>query len=85
MILSEEQQMVRDMARDFSREKLAPFAADWDREHRFPTEAIAEMASLGFMGMTDVEFIRVDALAYGPEAVEKSMNAANEKIAAIAA
>lgn len=41
--------------------------------------------ALGFMGMTDVEFIRVDALAYGPEAVEKSMAAANEKIAAIAA
>lgn len=41
--------------------------------------------ALGFMGMTDVEFIRVDALAYGPEAVEKSMTAANEKIAAIAA
>ena len=51
MILSEEQQMVRDMARDFSREKLAPFAAEWDRDHRFPAEAISEMASLGFMGM----------------------------------
>ena len=51
MILSEEQQMVRDMARDFSREKLAPFAAEWDRDHRFPAEAISEMASLGFLGM----------------------------------
>ncbi|MCC2105361.1 MAG: acyl-CoA dehydrogenase family protein, partial [Hyphomicrobiales bacterium] len=51
MILSEEQQMVRDVARDFSREKLAPYAAEWDREHRFPSEAISEMASLGFLGM----------------------------------
>ncbi|MFV0280162.1 MAG: acyl-CoA dehydrogenase [Rhodoblastus sp.] len=51
MILTEEQQMVRDMARDFSREKLAPNAAEWDRDHRFPAEALAEMASLGFLGM----------------------------------
>ncbi len=28
-----------------------PFAADWDREHRFPAEAIREMADLGFLGM----------------------------------
>lgn len=41
--------------------------------------------ALGFMGMTDVEFIKVDALAYGPEAVDKSMSAANDKIAALAA
>lgn len=41
--------------------------------------------TLGFMGMTDVEFIKLDALAYGPEAVEKVMSAANAKIAEIAA
>jgi FMN-dependent NADH-azoreductase len=41
--------------------------------------------ALGFMGMTEVEFIKVDALAYGPEAVEKSMNAANAAITKIAA
>lgn len=41
--------------------------------------------ALGFMGMTDVEFIKVDALAYGTEAVDKSMSAANDKIAALAA
>lgn len=41
--------------------------------------------ALGFMGITDVEFIRVDALAYGPDAVEKSMAAANARIEAIAA
>jgi alkylation response protein AidB-like acyl-CoA dehydrogenase len=52
MILSEEQQMVRDMARSFAQEKLAPFAAEWDRKHEFPAEALAEMAGLGFLGMT---------------------------------
>ncbi len=51
MILNEDQQMARDAARDFAQEKLAPFAAQWDRDHHFPADAIAEMAALGFMGM----------------------------------
>jgi alkylation response protein AidB-like acyl-CoA dehydrogenase len=51
MIASEEQGLIRDMARNFAREKLAPFAAAWDRDHRFPAEALAEMGGLGFMGM----------------------------------
>jgi butyryl-CoA dehydrogenase len=51
MRFSEEQRMIRDMARDFAREKLLPNAARWDREHEFPAEAVAEMGSLGLMGM----------------------------------
>lgn len=51
MILSEEQEMVRDSVRSFAQERLAPFAAEWDREARFPTEAFAEMAKLGLLGM----------------------------------
>jgi len=51
MRLSEEQRMIRDMARDFAREKLLPNAARWDREHEFPSEAVAEMGALGLMGM----------------------------------
>ncbi len=51
MLLTEEQTMVRDMARAFARDKLAPCAADWDREARFPAEAIDEMGGLGLMGM----------------------------------
>jgi FMN-dependent NADH-azoreductase len=41
--------------------------------------------ALGFMGMTDVEFIKIDGLGYGPEAVEKASAAANAKIDVIAA
>jgi butyryl-CoA dehydrogenase len=52
MILNDEQQMVRDTARAFAQDKLAPFAAEWDREHKFPADALTEMASLGFLGMT---------------------------------
>jgi alkylation response protein AidB-like acyl-CoA dehydrogenase len=51
MIFNEQQTMVRDMARDFAHERLAPFAESWDREARFPREALAEMGRLGFMGM----------------------------------
>lgn len=51
MILSEEQTQIRDMAREFARERLAPFAAEWDRTHSFPVDAMREMGELGFFGM----------------------------------
>ncbi|MBL8670998.1 MAG: acyl-CoA dehydrogenase family protein [Alphaproteobacteria bacterium] len=51
MLLTAEQELIRDTARAFARDKLAPNAAQWDREHRFPADALAEMAGLGFMGM----------------------------------
>ncbi|MFA5677611.1 MAG: acyl-CoA dehydrogenase family protein [Pseudomonas sp.] len=51
MLLNEEQREIAGVARQFARERLLPFAADWDREHRFPAEALAEMGELGFLGM----------------------------------
>ncbi len=49
--LSEELQMLRDMARDFAAEKIAPFANEWDETHYFPyEEVIKPMADLGFFG-----------------------------------
>jgi glutaryl-CoA dehydrogenase (non-decarboxylating) len=49
--LSEELQMLRDMARDFAAEKIAPFADEWDEKHYFPyKEAMKPMAELGFFG-----------------------------------
>ena len=57
MRLTDEQRMLRDIARDFARERLAPFAAERDREERFPTEAVAELGKLGFMGMLVPEAI----------------------------
>ncbi len=50
-MLSDDQILIRDTARSFARERLKPFSAEWDREARFPREAIAEMGALGFMGM----------------------------------
>jgi len=51
MILDQHQLMIRDMARSFARERLAPFAAEWDREARFPSEAVVAMGELGLLGM----------------------------------
>jgi alkylation response protein AidB-like acyl-CoA dehydrogenase len=51
MILSEQQRMVRETMRDFAREKLAPFAAERDRTHAFPREALRELGALGALGM----------------------------------
>ena len=51
MILTQEQEMIRDSMRAFAQERLAPFAADWDRNHTFPAEALKELGELGAMGM----------------------------------
>ncbi len=51
MRLNDEQRLLRDTAAEFARRELAPRAAEWDREARFPKEALAELGRLGFMGM----------------------------------
>jgi alkylation response protein AidB-like acyl-CoA dehydrogenase len=51
MILSKEQEMIREAIGDFARGRLAPFAAEWDRQAIFPREALQEMAELGLFGM----------------------------------
>ena len=45
--LSEEQQAIRDAAREFARGELAPFADDWDERSVFPAEALRKAAELG--------------------------------------
>ncbi|MFR0718194.1 acyl-CoA dehydrogenase [Enterobacterales bacterium BD_CKDN230030183-1A_HGKHYDSX7] len=51
MLVTDEQQQIADAVRDFAQERLKPFAEQWDKEHRFPTQAIQEMAELGLFGM----------------------------------
>ena len=51
MLLSEEQRLIRDTMRAFARERLAPSAARWDREHHFPREELAALGELGALGM----------------------------------
>jgi hypothetical protein len=52
MIPSDEQIMIRDMARAFAAEQITPFAADWEDRAHFPRDVFAAMGRLGLMGMT---------------------------------
>jgi len=54
--LDEDQIAVRDMARDFASEKIAPHALRWDEDKHFPVDVIREAASLGMAGI----YIRED-------------------------
>jgi alkylation response protein AidB-like acyl-CoA dehydrogenase len=49
--LNETQLLVRQTARTFAQERVAPGARERDREERFPAELLAEMATLGLMGV----------------------------------
>src|ERR1700676_5105805 len=49
--LNEDQIAVRDMARDFAAEKIAPHAIRWDEEKHFPVDVMREAAKLGIGGI----------------------------------
>ena len=49
--LTEEQQMIQAMAREFAESELAPIADEIDREERFPHETVKKMGALGLMGI----------------------------------
>lgn len=48
---SESHNMVAEMARDFAKRNIAPFAAEWDENQYFPKELFHEMGKLGLMGV----------------------------------
>ncbi len=93
-MFSDEQRMVRDMARDFAATRLAPNAARWDREARVPLEVIAEMGRLGLLGMTVPEkwggagtdfvsyVLAVEEIAAGDGGVSTIMNVNNTPVCA---
>ncbi len=51
MLLNETQLQMREAAREFAREPLAPGAAARDATHAFPAAELKEMGELGFLGM----------------------------------
>ena len=51
MLLSQDQEMVRDAVRTFAREQLWPNAGRWDKEHHFSREAHRGLAELGAYGI----------------------------------
>jgi len=55
MLTATEQREVVDLAREFAKEKIEPFAAEWDRTCEFPRNVIDELGKLGFLGMITPE------------------------------
>jgi alkylation response protein AidB-like acyl-CoA dehydrogenase len=65
--LSEEHRMIRDAARDFAQNAIAPIAAHFDESGEFPHETIKKMGGMGFMGIEVPEQYGgagMDTLAY---------------------
>jgi alkylation response protein AidB-like acyl-CoA dehydrogenase len=65
--LSEEHQMIRDMARDFAQNEIAPVAARFDETGEFPFETVMKMGAQGLMGIEVPEEyggVGMDTLAY---------------------
>ena len=51
MLLTQDQEMIRDAVRSFAQEQLWPHAAQWDKEHAFPEAAHKGLAELGAYGI----------------------------------
>ncbi len=94
MILTEEQGMIRDMAREFARERLAPNAPEWDRTAEVPLDVLKEMGGLGLMGMVVPEewdgagtdyvsyALALEEIAAGDAGVSTIMSVNNAPVAA---
>ncbi len=65
--LSDEHKMIRDAARDFAENEIAPIAAQFDESGEFPHATIKKMGGMGFMGIEIPEEYGgagMDTLAY---------------------
>ena len=51
MNLSEEQKLIRDSVREFVQDRIAPFAAEWDKSDYFPAQELKQMGELGLFGI----------------------------------
>lgn len=50
--LDEEERLIRDSARRFAQDRLAPLILEWNRHERFDTEIMREFGEMGFLGGT---------------------------------
>ena len=67
MQLSENQKMIRDLARSFAQDRIAPIAAEIDETAEFPEATVKEMGELGFLGLVVPEAdggVGSDTLSY---------------------
>ncbi len=49
--LSADHELFRKVVREFAASEVAPYVAQWDREHHFPTELVPKMGDLGLFGL----------------------------------
>jgi len=65
--LNEDQVMLRDLVRDFSRKEIAPRIGVCEEQHTFPREIITQLAGIGILGMTvppELGGSRTDSLSF---------------------
>src|SRR5690606_21745912 len=79
--LTDEQTAIQETALDFAKERIAPFAAEWDEKGHFPVDVIRETAPLGMAaiyvpadkggsGLTRLDGALIfEALSYGCPAI----------------
>lgn len=65
--LTEEQREIQSLARDFARQEIAPFIAEWDENAHFEPTLVKKMGDLGFLGMLipeEYDGLGVDTATY---------------------
>lgn len=62
--LSQDQEAIRDMVRDFARNEIAPNASEWDEEQHFPRDLFAQLGELGLLGVVIPEEFGGAGLGY---------------------
>ena len=94
MLFDEQQTAIRDMARDFARREIIPFAAGWDRDRTVPLDTLRKMAEAGLMGVCVPEVwggagadfvsyvLAMEQIAYGDAGVSNVMAANNSPVGA---
>ena len=64
MLLTTDQEMIRDAVRNYVREQITPHAATWDKHHTFPKTALRGLADMGCYGVVVPEQYGGAALDY---------------------
>ena len=65
--LTDQQEVIRKMVRDFAQKKVKPIASEIDKNHRFPMETVEKLAEMGLMGAImpeEYEGSALDDLSY---------------------
>ena len=85
LLYTEEHELVRKMAYDFTRNEVMPIIAEHDRKHTFPSELLPKMAQQGFLGIclparyggAGMDFLSLgivcEALEYGDSSVRETI------------